>query len=117
MHRLWMIFAQAVTISVALLFVVSTLKPEWVSDRPARHGGIQKRLARRHPADDALHLRPSFHLQAVWAIIPEAFNLEQSVEMALQFNSFHDRFPRKLALIQRASVRYRWQILRCIACG
>ena len=30
-----MIFTQAVTISVALLFVVSTLKPEWVSDRPA----------------------------------------------------------------------------------
>ena len=35
MHRLWMIFAQAVTLSVAVLFVVSTLKPEWIGDRPA----------------------------------------------------------------------------------
>jgi hypothetical protein len=33
---------------------------------------IQQRLAGRHPAHDAPDLRPSFHLQAVWAIIPEA---------------------------------------------
>ena len=31
MRRLWLIFAQAVTISVAVVFVVGTLKPEWVS--------------------------------------------------------------------------------------
>jgi serine protease DegQ len=33
MHRLWLIFAQAVTVSVAALFVVQTLKPEWLSAR------------------------------------------------------------------------------------
>jgi Do/DeqQ family serine protease len=33
MNRLWLIFAQAVTISVAALFVVQTLKPEWLSTR------------------------------------------------------------------------------------
>ncbi|WP_068636966.1 Do family serine endopeptidase [Thauera butanivorans] len=32
MRRLWLIFAQAVTISVAGLFVLSTLKPEWLRD-------------------------------------------------------------------------------------
>ena len=31
MKRLWYIFAQAVTVSVAVLFVVQTLKPEWLS--------------------------------------------------------------------------------------
>ncbi|MBI4756480.1 MAG: Do family serine endopeptidase [Betaproteobacteria bacterium] len=31
MRRLWLIFAQAVTVSVAALFVVSTLKPEWLT--------------------------------------------------------------------------------------
>ena len=31
MRRLWLIFAQACTISLAVLFVVSTLKPEWLS--------------------------------------------------------------------------------------
>ena len=34
MRRLWLIFAQAVTVGVALLFVVSTLKPEWLASRP-----------------------------------------------------------------------------------
>ena len=32
MRRLWLIFAQAVTLSVALVFVVSTLKPEWLDN-------------------------------------------------------------------------------------
>ena len=35
MQRLWLIFAQTVTIAVAILFVVTTLKPEWVGQRPA----------------------------------------------------------------------------------
>ena len=30
MRRLWLIFAQTVTLGVAVLFVVSTLKPEWL---------------------------------------------------------------------------------------
>ncbi len=36
MRRLWLIFAQAVTVSVAVIFVVQTLKPEWLSNaRPS----------------------------------------------------------------------------------
>jgi Do/DeqQ family serine protease len=34
--RIWLIFAQAVTVSVAVLFVVQTLKPEWLP----RHGEV-----------------------------------------------------------------------------
>jgi len=30
MHRLWLVFAQTVTVSIAMLFVVQTLKPEWL---------------------------------------------------------------------------------------
>jgi Do/DeqQ family serine protease len=33
LHRLWLIFAQTATVCVALLFVVSTLKPEWLPSR------------------------------------------------------------------------------------
>jgi serine protease DegQ len=29
-HRFWLIFAQAVTVALAVLFVVTTLKPEWL---------------------------------------------------------------------------------------
>ncbi len=35
MHRLWLIFAQTVTIAVAILFVIGTLKPEWLAHRPS----------------------------------------------------------------------------------
>ena len=31
MRRLWLVFAQAVTLSVAVLFVIQTLKPEWLN--------------------------------------------------------------------------------------
>jgi len=34
MQRLWIIFSQTATICLALLFVVSTLKPEWLPSRP-----------------------------------------------------------------------------------
>ena len=34
-RRLWLLFAQAVTVALALLFVVSTLKPQWLPQRPA----------------------------------------------------------------------------------
>ena len=33
MRRTWLIFSQAVTVAVAMLFVVSTLKPEWLPRR------------------------------------------------------------------------------------
>ena len=34
MRRLWLIFAQTVTVAVAILFVINTLKPEWLPGRP-----------------------------------------------------------------------------------
>ncbi len=35
MRRTWLIFSQAVTVAVAVLFVVATLKPEWLPRMPA----------------------------------------------------------------------------------
>ena len=35
MRRTWLIFSQAVTVAVAVLFVVATLKPEWLRRAPA----------------------------------------------------------------------------------
>ena len=35
MRRTWLIFSQAVTVAVAVLFVVATLKPEWLGRRGA----------------------------------------------------------------------------------
>src|SRR5436190_22455672 len=39
MLRLWLIFAQATTIAVAALFVVSTFRPEWLPSRMPAAGG------------------------------------------------------------------------------
>ena len=36
MRRLWLIFSQAVTVALALLFVVATLKPEWLRRPPSQ---------------------------------------------------------------------------------
>ena len=38
MRKTWLLFSQAVTVAVAVLFVVATLKPEWV-----RRGGVMAR--------------------------------------------------------------------------
>lgn len=35
MRRLWLLFAQTVTVALALWFIVATLKPEWLSRSPA----------------------------------------------------------------------------------
>jgi Do/DeqQ family serine protease len=35
MRRLWLVFSQAVTVAVAVLFVVSTFRPEWLPSRAA----------------------------------------------------------------------------------
>jgi Do/DeqQ family serine protease len=38
MHRVWLIFSQAVTVALAVLFVVVTLKPQWLQDPAALTG-------------------------------------------------------------------------------
>ena len=40
MKRFWLLFSQAVTVLLAAYFVVGTLKPEWLGNRPSRSGTI-----------------------------------------------------------------------------
>ncbi|HEY9280212.1 MAG TPA: trypsin-like peptidase domain-containing protein [Eoetvoesiella sp.] len=35
MHRLWLLFAQTVTVCLAILFIVATLRPDWISPSPS----------------------------------------------------------------------------------
>ena len=37
MRRTWLLFSQAVTVAVAVLFVLATLKPQWLGARPGGH--------------------------------------------------------------------------------
>jgi len=53
LRNLWLTFAQAVTVGLAALFIVSTLRPEWLPLRrdsaPAQQGGAE-RIAQAPPA-------------------------------------------------------------------
>ena len=40
MRRLWLIFSQAATVGMALLFVVATLKPQWLSGSGQPFGAV-----------------------------------------------------------------------------
>jgi serine protease DegQ len=41
MRRTWLLFSQTVTVALAVLFVVATLKPEWLPQRGATVAGIE----------------------------------------------------------------------------
>jgi serine protease DegQ len=84
LHRLWMIFAQAATVCLAVLFVVSTLKPEWLPDRkaapqPVAVVPVQTASA---PAPAAANVE-SFH-DAVGRATPSVVNIFTSKEVRAQ---------------------------------
>ena len=60
MRKLWLIFAQTVTVSLAVLFVVSTFKPEWL-DNPASQStnvvAVQESLIASDPASGSASYR------------------------------------------------------------
>jgi serine protease DegQ len=54
MHRIWLIFAQAVTVALAGFFVVSTLKPDWLagsSATTAANAGAAAKLPASAPSN------------------------------------------------------------------
>jgi len=84
MRRLWLIFAQACTICLALLFVVTTLKPEWLS-RAAKPGNVV--LVQEQPASALIPVsaggtppRMGSYADAVKKAIPSVVNLYSSKE-------------------------------------
>ncbi|MBS0357598.1 MAG: Do family serine endopeptidase [Proteobacteria bacterium] len=88
MHRLWMIFAQAVTISVAILFVVSTLKPEWIGERAVLPSvTIQEAAA---PAALPTGKGPASYADAAKAALPAVVHVFTSKEVKAQRNPFSD---------------------------
>jgi len=56
MVRLWLIFAQAATVAVAVLFVISTFRPEWL---PSRAPVSQLSVVQQAPATGPLPAVPS----------------------------------------------------------
>ena len=84
MYRLWLIFAQAATIAVAALFVVSTFRPEWLPSRP----GAQLALSIAQPSSAGpmqvagrTGPAPASYYDAVQRATPSVVNIFTSKEI------------------------------------
>jgi len=77
MYRLWLIFAQAATVAVAVLFVVSTFRPEWLPSRAAQLAVMQAPTT--GPLPTAVRIG-SYH-EAVQRAAPSVVNIFTSKEI------------------------------------
>jgi Do/DeqQ family serine protease len=71
LHRLWLIFAQTATVCVAILFVVSTFKPDWLPGPDAAVGGAQQTVS------------VPVHTASVPAVTPRAESFHEAVGRAM----------------------------------
>ncbi len=77
MRRLWLIFAQTVTIAVAVMFVLSTLKPEWL---PARQASVTVQQAPAAAPDDERKGTASYR-EAARAALPAVVHIYTTQEV------------------------------------
>jgi len=83
MRRLWLIFAQATTVAVAVLFVVSSFRPEWL---PARQAAAPPAVVQQAPTTGPLPAVASvgsYH-EAVRRATPSVVNIFTSKEVRSQ---------------------------------
>lgn len=87
MRKIWLIFAQTATIAVAVLFVIATLKPEWLG-RPI--GGLQ--VVELHQAIGASGsgARAASYNDAVRKAVPAVVNIFTSKEIKSPRHPFLD---------------------------
>jgi Do/DeqQ family serine protease len=78
MLRLWLIFAQATTVAVAVLFVVSTFRPEWLPQRGAP-APIQQASPSTGPQPSVA--QPGSYHDAVRRATPSVVNIFTSKEI------------------------------------
>ena len=85
MRRLWIIFSQTATICLAVLFVVATLKPEWLPTRATLPAiAVMQQEA---PAAGAVAPRADSHHTAVKKAMPSVVNISTSKELQLPRNA------------------------------
>jgi serine protease DegQ len=72
LQKYWLTFAQAVTILLAALFIVTTLKPEWLSD--SRVGSLVDTVSLKESSYDG-QLSPGSYHEAVKRSMPAVVNI------------------------------------------
>jgi Do/DeqQ family serine protease len=93
MRRLWLIFAQAVTLSVAFLFVVQTLKPEWLDRRGHPASGIVA-LQESAPASNGEMPQVASYADAAKRSVPSVVHIYTSQEVKTHNPFLDDPFFR-----------------------
>src|ERR1700682_2488296 len=78
MLRLWLLFSQVTTIAVAILFVVSTFRPEWL---PARGAGSQIAVLQNSAPFASAAVRATSYNDAVRRATPSVVNIFTSKEI------------------------------------
>ena len=81
MQRLWLVFAQAVTVCVAALFVVATFRPEWLPSRDAVPGIAVLQQAAPQPLSPAPGARADSFNDAVKRAAPSVVNIFTAKEV------------------------------------
>ncbi|HMX15924.1 MAG TPA: Do family serine endopeptidase [Rhodocyclaceae bacterium] len=79
MRRLWLVFAQSVTVALAVLFVVQTLKPEWLSRMPKTVAGVVS--VQEAPASDAAARNVTSFADAARKAVPAVVHIFTSQEV------------------------------------
>ena len=72
LNKYWLLFAQAVTIMLAALFIVATLKPEWLSD--SRMNSLVDTVSLKESGYDG-QLSPGSYHEAVRRSMPAVVNI------------------------------------------
>jgi serine protease DegQ len=84
LHRLWLVFAQVATACLAVLFVVTTLRPDWLPKRPASPPPAATLPAPAQPVAAAPPARPESFQEAVSRATPAVVNIFTSKEVHAQ---------------------------------
>ena len=79
--RLWLVFAQAATVAVAVLFVLSTFRPEWL---PARSGPSSVAVVHTAAPAPSSAARVTSYSDAVQRAMPSVVNIFTSKEIRSQ---------------------------------
>jgi serine protease DegQ len=88
MRRLWLIFAQTVTVSLAVLFVVTTLKPEWLGKHAPAGAGVVA-LQESSPATAAAATANSYR-DAARKALPSVVHIFTSQKVKARRNPLFD---------------------------
>jgi serine protease DegQ len=85
MYRLWLTFAQTATLCLAVLFVVTTLKPEWL---PGKSGATPVAHQADAPAYTGAGARTASYSDAVLKAVPAVVSIFTSKEVKRPRNPF-----------------------------